>query len=150
MHVFCVFVHLRLCNGPPLFPLKNVRSHGASEPPSNTDSLGPSEPITQMASQLVQPFSHSSRQTGPIFYNVPSTSPLKIAPLHGGSGSHLIHGSLGHPSPQPKWHLDQFSRFCTSQGKESQVYNGSPLSPSKLPLAKDIWTQSKTWFLVPM
>ena len=107
-----------LCNGPPLFPLKLVRSHGASEPPSNTDSLGPPEPITQMASQLVQPFLHSSRQTGPIFYNgqgcfFPS---LKIASFHGGSGSHLIHGSLGHPSPQPKWHRDQFSRFCTSQG----------------------------------
>ena len=24
----------------------------------------------------------------------------------------LIHGSLGHPSPQPKWYLDQFSHFC--------------------------------------
>ena len=26
--------------------------------------------------------------------------PLKIAPSHGGSGPHLIHGCLGPPSPQ--------------------------------------------------
>jgi len=25
---------------------------------------------------------------------------------------HLMHGSLAYPSPQPKQHLDQFSRFC--------------------------------------
>jgi len=41
-----------------------------------------------------------------------SPSPLKIARSHGGSGPHLIHGSLGYPSPQPKRHLDWFSHFC--------------------------------------
>ena len=36
---------------------------------------------------------------------------LKIAPDYGGPGPHLIHGPLAHLSPQPKWHLDRFSRF---------------------------------------
>jgi len=39
---------------------------------------------------------------------------LKIAASYGGCGPHLIHGSRDgtHPSPQPKRHLDRFSRFC--------------------------------------
>jgi len=38
--------------------------------------------------------------------------PLKLAHSHGGSGPHLIHGSLVHLSPQPKRHFDGFSRFA--------------------------------------
>jgi len=44
-----------LYNGPPLSP-KIVPSHGDLEPHLIHDSLGPSEPITQTASRLVQPF----------------------------------------------------------------------------------------------
>jgi len=36
----------------------------------------------------------------------------KIAQSHGGSGPHLIHGSLVYASPQPKRHFDRFSRFA--------------------------------------
>ena len=41
-----------------------------------------------------------------------TSPPLKIAHLHAGDlDSYLTNGSLG-PNPQPKQHLDQFSRFC--------------------------------------
>ena len=39
-----------------------------------------------------------------------------------------------HPSPQPKRHLDQFSRFCTAYCSVPILYNGLTLPPSKLPL----------------
>jgi len=35
------------------------------------------------------------------------------------------------PSPQPKRHLDRFSRFCTDDRRVS-LYNGTPLSPIKI------------------
>jgi len=35
-----------------------------------------------------------------------------------------------HPSPQPKRHLDRFSRFCTDV---PILYNGTPLSPQTCP-----------------
>jgi len=38
--------------------------------------------------------------------------PLKIALRMGDLDPHLIRGSLGPPSPQPKRHLDRCSRFC--------------------------------------
>ena len=37
---------------------------------------------------------------------------LKVSPLHGGSGPHLILGSLGPPESSTKWHLHCFSHFC--------------------------------------
>jgi len=37
-----------------------------------------------------------------------------------------------HTSPQPKWHLDWFSRFCTAHRRVSLVYNGPPLLPLKI------------------
>jgi len=57
-------------------------------------SFSQPESITQTASRLVQTFLRSS--------------------WHGVSGLHLIHGSLSQPDPQPKRHLDRFSRFCTA------------------------------------
>jgi len=40
------------------------------------------------------------------------------------------------PSPHPKWHLDQFSRFCTVHRKVSLYFTmGSPFPASKLPLS---------------
>jgi len=41
----------------------------------------------------------------------PYTLQLDALPMRD-LGPHLIHGSLGHPSPQPKLHLDRFSSFC--------------------------------------
>jgi len=42
--------------------------------------------------------------------------------------------SQAHQSPHPKSHLDRFSHFCIAHDKESLIlYNGSSLSPWKLP-----------------
>jgi len=38
-----------------------------------------------------------------------------------------------HASPQPKRQLDRFSRLCTDDRRVFVVYNGLPVSPSKLP-----------------
>ena len=82
-----------------------------SGPPSNTRFVGPCEPTKQAASRLVQPFLHRWPQSDPILYNgTPLRPHLKIATRN--LDSHLIHGSLGHPSPQLKRHLDRFSRFA--------------------------------------
>jgi len=51
--------------------------------------------LTQMASQSVQLFLHSSRQRIPILYSGLPLFTLKIAPLHGGPGPYIICGSLG-------------------------------------------------------
>jgi len=38
-------------------------------------------------------------------------------------------------SPHSKWHLDQFSHFCTAHGRQSLYFTmGCSFSPSKLPL----------------
>jgi len=37
--------------------------------------------------------------------------PIQIIPLHGGSGLPSNTMPWAHLSPQPKWHLNRFSRF---------------------------------------
>ena len=39
-------------------------------------------------------------------------SPLMAAPSNGGSGPHLIHGSLDQHESAPRQHLDRLSRFA--------------------------------------
>jgi len=83
--------------------------------PSNTWFLGPTQVQIQMESRLVQSFLHSSWQRVPILCNGPPLfPPLKlIAPSLGVSGPHPIVIPWANPSPQPKWHLNRFSCFCT-------------------------------------
>jgi len=51
-----------------------------------------------------------------IPYNRPRDAPpRKIVPSPGGPGPHLMHGSLGSPSPYSKWHLNWLRRFCDQQ-----------------------------------
>ena len=64
--------------------------------PSNLWFLGPIQAHTQMASWLVQPFYTDDRRVS-LYFTMGSPFPSKIAPLHEGSGPHLIHGSLGPP-----------------------------------------------------
>jgi len=55
----------------------------------------------------------------------------RIALSHGGSGPPMQHMMLSvHASPQPKWHLDRFSRVCTDDRRVS-LY-GLPVLRSKL------------------
>jgi len=48
----------------------------------------------------------------------------------------------GHPSPNPKRHLDRFSRFCTARGRESLWYatTGRAFTPCNFPFPWWIWT----------
>ena len=74
-------------------------------------TLGPPNSTSQMASQLVQPFLHSTWQRVPILYNRSPLLPLKIAPLRGDLNPHLIHGSLGLPksiSQMASWSVEPF------------------------------------------
>jgi len=51
-------------------------------------------------------------------------------------------------SPQPKRHLDQFSRICTTEGSVSlYITTGRPFSPQNCPFAWGFGPPSNTWFL---
>jgi len=76
------------------------------------DSLGPSESTTQTECRSVQPFLHRRPQSVPKLYNGTPLSRSKLPLPMGDLDSHLMCGSLAHPSPQPKRHLDRFSCFC--------------------------------------
>jgi len=52
----------------------------------------------------------------------------------------LTHASLAYPNPDPKWHLDRFSHFCTTHSRRSLKIAH---------LHRVIWTTSTTWFLGP-
>jgi len=60
--------------------------------PHVTRFLGPIRAITQTAPRSVQPFLRRRQKRVRIVFN--------IAPSHGGSGPHLIHGSLGPPESE--------------------------------------------------
>jgi len=46
---------------------------------------------------------------------------------------------FAHPSPQPKWQIDQLSHFCTVHGTVSSGIPGHVLSPNNCPFAWGIW-----------
>ena len=91
-----------------LFSQKVPLPVGGSGPHLTYDCLGPAKSTTQMASGSVWPFLHSV----PILNNGlplwPQNCPFPWEDLD----LHLIRGSLAPPRPQPKRHLDWFSRFC--------------------------------------
>ena len=85
--------------------------------PSNTCLLGPTLVYNGFSigsavfTQLTADCPYTSQWAAPF--------PLKISPSHGEYGPRAMRGSFGnnqvflpHPSPQPKRHLDRFSRFC--------------------------------------
>jgi len=75
------------------------------------DSLSQTESTVQTASRSVQLFSHRWPQSGYRAYTL-HWAPLspKIAPSYGIWTPIQYVVSCAHPIPQPKWHLDQFSR----------------------------------------
>jgi len=96
-------------------------------------SLGPPESITQTASQSLQPFLHSSWQKVPILYNERPSPKLPLSMEGSGPPSKCII-TWTHPRPQPKRHLDRFSRFCTDDRRVSLYFTVGCPSPSKLSL----------------
>jgi len=55
-----------------------------------------------------------------------------------------------HPSPNPKWHLDLFSRFCIAHLRAPRTVQWAALYPQNCPFPWEIWTPSNTWFLGPI
>jgi len=103
--------------------------------------FGPLESTTQMANRQVQPFLHSSRQKVTILYN---GCPFpKNFPYPWGSGPTF--NTIPWAHPKPKWHLDQFRRFCTECPYTLQW--DAP-SPQNCTFSWRIWTPSNTWLLV--
>jgi len=77
-------------------------------------SLGPSVSKFPMQSRSTQPFLHSSRQRVVILCMGPPLSPLKLT-LPVGDLNPIpsnIMVSWVHSSPEPKRHLERFSRLC--------------------------------------
>jgi len=84
------------------------------------------------ANQSVQPFLHSSWQSCQAYPGM--SFPLRIAPLHEGSGLHLIHASLRPPEFITQMASGSFQLFCTAHGRLSTFYNAPPFPRLKLPL----------------
>jgi len=98
--------------------------------------MGPVESKSQTASQSVQPFLHcSSWQTVATLYSKPPLFPLKIAAYHDEIWTHIKYiVCWAHLSPQPKWHFDRFSRFCTAHRRVSLYFTtGCPFLPQNCP-----------------
>jgi len=95
----------------------SISSHeGTLAPPCEYDwtcaSFGPLESTIETANGSVQPFLHSLRQRAPVLYNgrpYPPKLPLPMGDLELPCKTML----WAHASPQPKRHLDRFSRVCT-------------------------------------
>jgi len=55
------------------------------------------------------------------------------------------------PSPQPKWYLDRFSRFCTDDRRVSLYFTMDAPFPLKIsPSHGGSEPPSNTWFLGPI
>jgi len=106
--------------------------------PSNMWSLDLPEPSFKMACQLVQPFCTVHCRVF-HYFTMGSSFPPKIAPTPLGmvSGPPLTHGTRSHRSHQPKWHLDQFSRFLWVQN--NMLYNALPMGKKTPKTAPSHW-----------
>ena len=93
-----------------------------------------------MASRL-----HSSHQS--VVGHVRACSlPSKLLLPMGRFVPHPVHGSL---SPQPKWHLDRFSRFCTAHVRVLSGMSGIPFPLKIVPSLGGSGPPSNTWILDP-
>jgi len=104
------------------FPLKLPFPIGGSELPSDTWFLGQLESLTQTVCRLVQPFCTAY----PYALQWAALSFLKIASFHWGSGPNQYVIPWAHLSPQCKWHLRWFIRFCTAHHRVLHFTIGHP------------------------
>jgi len=97
------WTHLSFVSDIAVFVLKRDIKLQPINPPESTskNDIGSGSAIF---AQLTAEFCYTLQWATPF--------PTKIAPSYDGSEPHLIYGSLGHPSPKSKRHLDQFSGFC--------------------------------------
>jgi len=85
--------------------------------PSNACFLGPIWIDIQKDISIGSAIFCTTHGTESLYFIMVCPLPPQNSPSHGGSGLPVIHGSLG-PGPQPKWHLDQFSLFCTAHDRD--------------------------------
>jgi len=90
---------------------RNCPGTGGSGPLSNAWCLRPMWAHNPNGT-LVQLSLHRWLYNVPVLYNGSPISPSKLPFFMEWSGSHVIHGSFAHPSPEPKWQLYRFSRFA--------------------------------------
>jgi len=97
----------------------------------------------------VQPYLHSLRQKVPILYNGrPFPKKLSLPIGESEMASNTI--PWAHPNPQPKHHLDRFSRFCTDDHRVSLYFAWD--APFHLKIAAShggSGPPSNTWFPEP-
>jgi len=116
-------------------------------PPCNTCFLGPTpvhnpNGISICSATFAQLTAECPRACLGIFFR------LKLS-FHtwGSSGPHLIHGSMGPPSPQLKRHLNLFSHLHTSRQSVVGDVGACPSFSTLLLSMSGSETPSNTWFL---
>jgi len=95
----------------------------------------------------VQPFFHSLLQKVPVLYKghaYPPELPFPIGDLDVPCNTML----WAHASPQPKRHLDRFSRVFTDDRRVS-LYWFACFPLKIVPSHVGIWTSCNTWFIGP-
>jgi len=110
-------------------------------------SFGPPKSTAQTANCLVQPLLRSLWQ---ILCNGHPFPPKLPLPMGIYLEPHLTHDSMAHPSPQPKRHLDPYSRFCTDDRRMFLYFTMGHPFPQKLPIPMgDLDPHLITWFPGP-
>jgi len=91
---------------------------------------------------------HNSRRSVHTLYIGPPFPP-KIASSHRGSGSHLIHDSLGPSEPTTHTTSPSVQPFLHSSRQNVLILDNGPPLPPKLPIFMGICTPNNTGFLGP-
>jgi len=94
------FLHSSRQNVPKLysgcpFPQKLPLSIGDLDPHLIHDSLGPSKPKTQTASQSIGSAVFAQMTAVSLYFTMRCRFPIKSAPFHGDMNPHQMHGFLG-------------------------------------------------------
>jgi len=83
-------------------------------PPSSTCFLGPIQVRTPNGVSVVSAIFAQLMGESPRTLQWAAPFPLTFALCMGDLDSHLMHSSLAHPSPQPKWHVCMEAHHATS------------------------------------
>jgi len=114
----CCTAHGResLCftTGRPLFPLQLPLPKTGSKPVCNTWFLGPTRVLNQIGTSIGSAVFAQLMAERVYTLQRTAISPSKLSLPMWGCGPHLMMIPLAHTSPQPKQHVDWFSRFCTA------------------------------------
>jgi len=130
------------------FPLTTTPSHGGARPQSNTILSAHSSPQPKWHLDRFSRFCTAHDRVSLCFTTGRSIPPYNY-PFPRGSGPQNTILSAN-SSPQPKCHLDRFSRSCTDDHRASLYFTTGRPSPSKLPLPMGgCGPPSNTWFFGP-